>query len=583
MKEEIKVTNPMKTIKRLWGYLKKYKAKIILVTILTIVSTLASIFAPLLMSIALDDFILNGKIKGLGLIAILLAIVFIIRVMTTWLINFIMTKVSENALYSLRKDLFNHLEKLDLSFFDKNKKGDIMSRFTNDVSVISDTLTDSVTSVINSVITLIGVTVIMFIINPILAITTIITVPIFFILVVKIGIKSGIYFSKQQKQLGNLNSYSEEIISGMKVIKSYNKQEKTLDDFKEYNDKLKDISIKANMYAYLVMPVNMAITNLGHILLILVGGIMTIRGTCTVGSILAFTNYSNMFRRPINSLASLYASIQSALAGAERIFEIIDTKIEIKDKKNPVRLEQVKGNVKLIDVNFGYVKNKPILKNININASSGETIALVGKTGAGKTTIINLLTRFYDIDSGQILIDGIDIKDIKISDLRKKIGFVLQDTYLFKGTVLDNIKYGNLDVSDEDAILASKKSQAHNFIHRLPDGYNSFVDEEGSNFSQGERQLIAIARAILSNSEILILDEATSSIDTRTESLITKGMEELMKNKTSFIIAHRLSTIVNADKILVIDDGKIVESGNHEELLLKKGYYYNLYKSQFED
>lgn len=581
--KNIKATNPIKTIKRLWKYLKDYRIRINLVIILVVLTTIIQIFTPVIILIAIDDFIAKNYLENLKIILILLGTFYILTSLFNYLSSYIMTSVSEKALYIIRKDLFNHLEKLSLSFFDKHKKGDLMSRFTNDISVISDTLSDVVIQIISSFLLLIGVTVIMFVINPILAVTTILTVPLFFIIVVKLGEKINKYYKVRQDTVGKLNSFAEERISGIEVVKSYGKENETLDQFKVLNQKLKDVSVKAYMYSSFIMPTNIIVSNINNILLIAIGSVLTLKGMATVGSILAFLNYSKMFRRPINQLASIYSSIQTSLAGAERIFDIIDHPIEVKDVENPITMKEIKGEVEFKNVCFGYTPEKMVLKDFNLKVKQGENVAIVGPTGAGKTTIINLLSRFYDINSGVITIDGIDISKVKKADLRKKIGIVLQDTYLFKGTILENIKYGKMDATIEEVIEACKKAQAHSFIRRLPNGYDSMIEEGGSNLSQGERQLISIARAILANHEILILDEATSNVDTRTEVNIQKGMKKLMEGKTSFIIAHRLSTVRNVDTIVVLNHGKIVEKGNHESLMQKKGFYYNLYNSQFED
>lgn len=578
----MKAVNPKKTIKRLWNYLKKEKLQLGIMIFFVLFATIFSVISPYLLSVAVDQFLGKEDMRPLFYLCLLLVILYTLNSFFRWMQNFIMARVSEQAMYELKKDLFHHLEKLDLSFFDRNKKGDLMSRFTNDITIIDDALSEAVIQIVSSVISLIGITVIMFVMNPILAITTIITVPIFFFIVVKIGVASGKYFMKQQNSLGTLNSHAEEMMTGMKVIKSYCKEKESVSEFEHYNNELRDVSIKAELYSNLVIPANIAVSNIGYVLLIAVGAIMTVRGGATVGTILAFVTYSDMFRRPINQLATLYASIQAALAGAERVFEIIDQKVEITDIKNPVLFENIEGNVTLEHVDFGYGPKKMILKDINLEVEAGKSIALVGPTGAGKTTVVNLITRFYDINHGVIKIDGIDITKVKQKDLRLKIGVVLQETHLFKGTVKENIKYGNMLATDEQVIEASKKAQAHQFIHRLPDGYDSLVEEEGSNFSEGERQLIAIARAILADPDILILDEATSNVDTRTEMQINQGMKELMNGRTSFVIAHRLSTIRNADTILVLNHGEIIEKGNHEELLAQKGFYYELYMSQFE-
>ncbi len=576
---KVEISNPWATIKKLWGYLRKDRLKMIIVIIIVALSTIATVISPVLMLRAIDKYIANGQLRNLSILVLLLGILYFITSLFNYLSGFIMVSVSEKVLYNLRKDLFNHIENLSLSFFDKNKRGDLMSRFTNDITIIGDTLSDSITQVINSVLILIGVTVAMFIINPVLAITTISTIPLFVVFVFKIGKKTGQYYKKRQEVLGDLNAYAEERISGIEVVKGYGKEEETINEFKVQNKNLKETSIKAQLYSSLVMPVNMAITNFGNILIISVGAIMTINNYATVGSILAFLSYSKMFRRPINQLATIYSSIQSSLAGAERIFEILEHEVEVKDVKRPLKLDKTDGEIEFINVNFGYDDDKLVLKDINLKAKPGQNIALVGPTGAGKTTIINLLTRFYNLNSGVITIDGKDISKVSTSALRKKIGIVLQDTHLFKGTVLENVRYSKMDATLEEVIEACKKAQAHSFIRRLPDGYNSLIEEEGTNFSQGQRQLISIARAILADHEILILDEATSSVDTRTEVAIQKGMKKLMKGKTSFIIAHRLSTIKNANQIIVISDGRIIEKGSHQTLINKKGFYYNLYNN----
>ncbi len=573
--------NNAKTLLRLWKFLKDFKGRIVLVVILNIIATGCSIIGPLLAGKAIDDYIQVFDLEGLKLLLIILALIYLANSLFTWLSTYGMAKISESTLYQIRKKLFDHLEKLPISYFDKNKKGDIMSRFTNDVQVISEALTDALMQILSSLITIVGVCFIMFKVNWILALVTISTVPLFFIFALKLGIKSGKLYNKQRSSLGKLSSYSEEMITGMKVVKSYVEENDAIREFEKSNEELRDISVKSQIVGNLIMPINGFVGNLGHILLIAVGALLVVNGKCTIGIILVFIKYSNMFRRPINQLASLFANVQSALAGANRVFEVIDEPIEF-DETKLLPLNNVEGYVKFDDVTFSYVKGKSILKNINLEAKPGDTIALVGPTGAGKTTIVNLLTRFYEIDKGNIYIDGIDIREVKKTDLRKRIGLVLQDTYLFKGTVIDNIRYGNKDATLDEVIEACKQAQAHSFIHRLPNGYNTIVEEEGLNFSQGERQLISIARAILSNPEILILDEATSNIDTKTEKAIQRGMQELMKGRTSFVIAHRLSTIRDASEILVINDGQIIERGSHKELLKKGKFYSKMYYSQFE-
>lgn len=574
--------NSKDTLLRLWKFLSDFKGKIAVVVVFNIIATFATVIGPLLAGKAIDDYISVSDINGLKILLLILLVIYVSNALFTWLSNYGMVKISESTLYLIRKKLFGHLEKLPVSFFDQNKKGDIMSRFTNDVTVISDALTDALMQIISAIITVIGVSIIMFVVNWVLALVTIVTVPLFFMFAYKIGVKSGKLYNKQRETLGKLSSYSEEMFTGMRVIKSYVQESSAIKEFKQYNEALRDVSIKAQICGHLIMPLNAFISNLGHILLIAFGSIMVVSGNCTVGIILSFLSYSNMFRRPINQLASLFASMQSALAGANRVFEILDVESEFKEENKELPFDNVLGHVKFTNVDFSYVEGKKILKNVNLEAKPGEMLALVGPTGAGKTTIINLLTRFYEIDAGNIYVDGIDIREVKKTALRKKIGIVLQDTYLFKGTVADNIRYGNNDATMDEIIEASKQAQAHSFIHRLPNGYNTLIEEEGLNFSQGERQLIAIARAILSNPEILILDEATSNVDTKTERYIQLGMRQLMEGRTTFVIAHRLSTIKNADEILVINSGEIIEKGSHEELIKNGKLYSKLYNSQFE-
>ena len=578
----MKSKNNMKTLLRLWKFLSNFKGRIILVFIFNIISTAGLIIGPLLAGKAIDDYIQIGDLEGLKTLLIILLVIYLLNAVFTRLSNYGMAKISESTLYQIRKKLFSHLIKLPISYFDQNKKGDIMDRFTNDIEVISEALTDALMQIISSLITIIGVSVIMFTVNYVLALVTMITVPIFFVLAYKLGIKSGKLYKEQRASLGNLSSYSEEMFTGMKVVKSYVREEASINEFNKSNEELRDISIKAQIVGNLIMPINGFVGNLNHILLIAFGSIMVVNGSCTIGIILVFMKYSNMFRRPINQLASLFAGIQNALAGANRVFEVMDVEQEFDDEDKLLPFNSAVGHIKFDNVSFSYVKGKKVLSDINLEINPGERIALVGPTGAGKTTIVNLLTRFYDIEKGNIYIDGIDIRDVKRTNLRQKIGLVLQDTYLFKGTVLENIRYGNKDATMDEVVEACKQAQAHSFIHRLPNGYDTIIEEEGANFSQGERQLISIARAILSDPEILILDEATSNIDTKTEKYIQKGMQELMKGRTSFIIAHRLSTIRDASEILVINDGKIVERGTHKELIKNGELYSKLYNSQFE-
>ncbi|MDD3453223.1 MAG: ABC transporter ATP-binding protein [Bacilli bacterium] len=574
---DIKIKDPLKIIKRIWSYLKYEKIKFIQVLLLTIVITLISVITPLLISNIIDQYNINDINKLLTILIVLL-ILFILKSLSNYFTSIKMTEISENTLYKIRKELFDKTMNLEISYFEKNAKGDIMSKFTNDISTLNDALSEAVVSVISSVIIIIGVTIIMFYVNYVLAITTILTIPIFFFIVIKIGMKTNDYFMKAQNQIGNISSLSEDLLSGIKVTKSFLNENKTIEKFNKYSDELRDVQIKADLYSSLIMPANILIANLGNILIILIGSFLTIKGNLSIGSILAFITYAAMFRSPINNLASLVTELGSALSGATRIFNMIDEKTSIETNKKTI--DKIKS-IEFKNLNFGY-DDKLILKNLSFKINEGDVIALVGPTGAGKTTLINLISKFYFVNDNQLFINDIDINEISKENLRKKIGIVLQDNYLFKETVLNNIKYGNEEATTKEIIEASKQAYAHDFIHRLPNDYSSMVEEDGINFSEGEKQLISIARVILNNPDFLILDEATSNVDSRTELLIQEGMKELMKNKTCLIIAHRLSTIKKADKIIYLENGEILEVGTHEALMNKKNKYYHLYMSQFK-
>lgn len=566
----------MEEIKRLLNYLKK--DKIILIIILTLIGTILGVFIPYIISYIIDNLLtLNNKII---IFLIMLLVFYLVKVLINLISSFMVINMVEDTLYKIRKDTFNHLEKLPLTYFDKNDKGNIMSILTNDIDKINEVLSEGIISIVSCVISLIGVTIIMFYMNFILAITVILTVPLFFFIISKMSFKINDYFTKQQEKIGDLTSSSEEIISSMKTIKSLDREQEFINKFDKKNKELKDISIKANTYAFLVMPINIMINNLGNILIIGIGAFLVLENKTTVGSILAFLSYASMFREPINTLGNLFASLSEAIAGAKRIFKVMDVKEE-KQTNEIIDIAKLNNKIVFSNVNFGYNNDKLILKDINLEIKKGFLTALVGETGSGKTSLINLLVKFYDIDSGNIYIDNQDINLIKREKLRDCIGMVLQDTFLFKGTVLENIMYTNPKATKKQAIEACKRVGADNFIHRLSNGYNTIIEEEGNNFSEGEKQLISIARCILKDPDIIILDEATSKVDTKTEKDVYYGMNELLKNRTAIVVAHRLSTIERANNIVVLKDGKIVEKGTHKELLNNKNYYYNLYESQF--
>lgn len=570
------------TLKRLISYLSEYRLQIILVIILTVGNTLLSLAAPYLQGIAIDQFIIGGDRAGLVRIIILIAGIYILGGLASIGSGYVMASISQKSLKKLRKELFEHMETLSLGFFDTHPAGDLMSRLTNDVDAIGVAISNNVTQLISSAITLIGILIVIFSLNVWLAVASLIVFPIMVILTALIGGRTRENFRGLQMNLGLLNSTMQETITGQRVVIAFDQQESVNRKFTQMNNSVKDIGIKAMTYAMLVPPLVGILSNANIAIVAGVGSYMAIKGMVTIGVIAAFITYSRRFAEPLRHFANLYNNILSALAGAERIFEIIDTEPEIKDIDQAISVYDFDGEVKFEKVNFSYIPGQMVLKEVSLKAEPGQTIALVGPTGAGKTTIVNVLTRFYDIQEGKITIDGMDIKDIKKDDLRRQLGIVLQDVFLFSGTVMENIRYGNSEATDEDCIAAAKLANADSFIRRLPKGYETDLSERATNLSQGQRQLLSIARAIIADPAILILDEATSSVDTRTEMQIQQALLNLMEGRTSFVIAHRLSTIKNADKVLVIRDGEIVERGSHEELLAKKGFYYNLYMSQFK-
>ncbi|EEM16923.1 Multidrug resistance ABC transporter, ATP-binding and permease component [Bacillus pseudomycoides DSM 12442] len=558
------------------------KAALMFVTVLVFVTTLLGLLGPYYMGVIIDEYIIPRDLNGTARMCMLLIGIYGVTVLLTWLQTYLMVNVALKTIQKIRQDIFEKIQTLSLRFFDVRSQGDLMSRVTNDIDSLNQALTQSVVQIISSALTFVGVTIAMFSLDWILAIVTLITVPIMFFVTKKLVAYSGKNFAKRQKDLGELNGFIEEAITGADVITLYGKEKETVNKFHAINEQLRISATKADTFSAFIFPSMNFINNLGMGLVILAGAIMVLNGMTTVGVIAAFINYSRQFSRPLSQFAMLMNTIQAAVAGGERVFEIMDEVPEIQNKKDAIVVQNLKGNVSFEHVSFGYTKEKEILKDVNLHAHPGETIALVGPTGSGKTTVINLLTRFYDIHKGQIKIDGKDIKDYDISSLRSKIGVVLQDTYLFAGTIMDNIRYGRLDASNEEVIAAAKAASAHFFIKHLPNQYETEIASEGSNLSQGQKQLLAIARAILADADILILDEATSNIDTRTELQIQSGLNNLMKGRTSFVIAHRLKTIEKADQILVIQDGEIIERGNHESLIESQGFYYGLYTSQFK-
>ena len=577
-----KAKDPRGALRRILSYLSDYRAHLIAVIAMTIVSTLLSLAGPYLTGVAIDKFIMAGDRAGLIRIVLLLAGTYLAGTVVDAAAGWIMAIISQRSLMKLRKELFEHMQTLSLGFFDRRPAGDLMSRLTNDVDAIGSALAQNVTQLIRNLITLVGIVVLMFGLNVWLALASLVVFPVMVIFTAVVAGRTRESFRDLQRGLGMLNGTMQETISGQRVVIAFDQQESVNRKFTVANDNVRETGIKAMTYAMLIPPLMGILSNANIAIVAGVGSWMTLRGMATVGIIATFITYSRRFADPLRHFANLYNSIQSALAGAERIFEIVDTEPELVDVADALAVDDFEGDVEFRDVDFEYEKSVPVLKDISLRAEPGQTIALVGPTGAGKTTMVNVLTRFYDIQDGSISIDSHDIRGIRKDDLRRQLGIVLQDVFLFSGTVMDNIRYGRLDATDEECIEAARLANADGFIRRLPKGYETELSERASNLSQGQRQLLSIARAIVADPAILILDEATSSVDTRTEVQIQQALLRLMEGRTSFVIAHRLSTIRNADLVLVINSGEIIERGTHRELLEKRGFYYNLYMSQFK-
>ncbi|TDF94495.1 ABC transporter ATP-binding protein [Paenibacillus piri] len=579
-----KAKNTKATLYRLWQYLRRQRASLITVVLLTALSTLSTLLGPYLIGVSIDRYIIPGDYSGLLWLCIALLAVYVIGAAMSWIQAYVITGLTQRTVFDLRHDLFEHLQKLPLPYFDSKTHGELMSRTTNDIENVTNTLNQSVTQLLTSVLTVVGAIVMMLSLNLWLTLLSLLIIPAAMGVTGQIAKRTRKFFSAQQQSLGELNGFIEETIAGQKVVKSFHREDKAIEEFHTINRKLRDVGNKAQIFSGMIGPAMNVINHTSYALIAAAGGWMALQGLTTVGVIVAFLNYSKQFGRPINELANQFNMIQSAIAGAERVFEVMDVKPEYTSgasEDGERELRQMRGEVVFDSVSFSYNKSTPTLKNVSLAAKPGETIALVGPTGAGKTTIVNLLTRFYDIDSGVIAIDGADIRTLEKTSLRRQLGIVLQDAYLFSDTIRENIRYGRLDATDEEVEAAAKLANADGFIRKLPQGYDAQLTAEGGNLSQGQRQLLTIARAILADPAILILDEATSSVDTRTEMHIQEAMTKLMQGRTSFVIAHRLSTIREADQILVLNGGEIIERGSHQELLAARGFYHNLYTSQF--
>lgn len=575
-----KPKNAKQSIKRLMAYIQRDKLKLGLVFLFVLLNSFSTLAGSYMLRPIINQFIdpPNGKGDPLGLLKGLavMAFVYAIGVVCSYMQSRTMLQISQRAIQSLRDDLFFKLQKLPIRFFDTHNTGELMSRFTNDVDTIGEMLNNTVVQLFSGVISIIGTLILMIYTNIYLTVITLVLIPLITKASGMIAKRSRKYFVSQQEAIGNINSYIEETISGQKVVKVFCHEKKAEEDFEKLNQDLKDKQIKAQFFGSMMGPVMNGLSQTNYSLTAAIGGILCIVKNFDVGGLTVFLNFSRQFSRPINEIAQQVNTIFTALAGAERVFAVMD-EIPESDKDDAQELKNPEGSVVLDHVTFGYNPDKVILKDISLYAKQGQKIAFVGSTGAGKTTITNLLNRFYDIQSGSITIDGIDISAIKKSSLRQHIAMVLQDTHLFTGTVMENIRYGRLDATDEEVIQAAKTASAHSFIQRLPQGYQTVLEGDGANLSQGQRQLLNIARAAVSKAPILILDEATSSVDTRTERHIEHGMDRLMSDRTTFVIAHRLSTVKNADAIMVLEHGEIIERGRHEDLLKQKGRYYNLY------
>lgn len=576
-----KLKNPGGTVKRLLGYLSDKKKVLVIIFFLCMVTTIISIVGTRLNGYTVDNFIEKGDMAGLLKICIVMIIIYLVSTVSTYTQNRLMVGIAQRTSSEIRKDLYKNIQRLPLKYYDTHSSGDLMSRLTNDVDNINMTLSQSITQLFSGIINILGMLAAMLLLSPLLTLIGLLTTPLMFILTKLIVKKTQPFFVKQQRELGKLNGYIEEIISGQKAVLLFSREEQVKKEFSEINSRLTKNAMYAQGLSGAMGPVNNFTNNLTYLIVAVSGGYFILSGmNITIGILFTFILYMRNFTRPINEILNLFNTVQSALAGAERVFEVMDEPKE-EDKNNAKDISHIKGEVELKNVDFSYIEGKQILKNVNLNAKRGQTIAIVGPTGSGKTTIVNLLTKFYDVDRGEILIDGENIDNIKRTSMRRSVAMVLQDTYLFSESVRENIRYGRLTATDKEVEEAAKLANAHMFITQLPQGYDTVLSDNGSNLSHGQRQLLAIARAILAQSSILILDEATSAIDTRTEIAIQRAMLNLMKGKTSFVIAHRLSTIRNADEIIAIKDGEIIERGTHSELIEKNGFYAGLYNSQF--
>jgi ATP-binding cassette subfamily B multidrug efflux pump len=611
-----KPKNTKKVLLRLLGYLANKKLTLLIVVLLMLIGTGCMLVGNYFLKPLINNYILPGDFNGLANALLLLGVIYLVGVATTYIQSRLMIGVSQKTTNTLRRDLFTKMQSLPLKYFDEHTHGELMSRYTNDIDNIQTAFEQSAVQLISSLLTFIGSIIMMIVLSPILFIITVLILALMFYLTQKIAGRSSKYFQAQQKNLGSVNGYVEEIVDGLKVVKTFNYEKNAIEEFKKRNEAYRQAATNANFYAGVVMPVIGNLNNISYAVTALFGGILAVMGRFDIGSLAAYLQYSRQVGFPIQQMTNQLNTVLSALAGAERVFEVMDQEPELDEgtvtlvgviKKADGSMEinpngtrpthwawkrprpdgsfeyiELKGDVRFQNVTFGYEPEKTVLHDVSLYAKPGQKIAFVGSTGAGKTTIASLINRFYDIAQGVITYDGIDVKQIRKDHLRQSLGMVLQDTHLFTGTVMENIRYGRLDATDEECIQAAKQANAHSFIKRLPQGYNTLITADGANLSQGQRQLLAITRAAVADPPVMILDEATSSIDTRTERLIEKGMDALMKDRTVFVIAHRLSTVRNANAIIVLENGEIIERGDHDDLIEQKGRYYQLYTGQYE-
>jgi ATP-binding cassette subfamily B protein len=581
----VKPKNFKATLYRLWQYVGTERAWLATIFLFIVVDAVLMLFSPYLIGKSIDAMSTGQAVDFhlLEIFIIVLTVAYLLDAVLTLLQGWFMASVSQRIVMKLRKSLFGKLQKLPVAYFDRQSHGDVMSRLSNDIDNVSNTISQSTIQLMSGVITITGSLVMMLVLSPWLTLATLITVPLVFFLTRTIARRTSVLFKDQQIQLGRLNGQVEETISGIQVVKAFNHEDQAIAEFEAVNQRLYEVGLKAQIWSGFLMPIMNVINNLGFAAVAIVGGILAIKGMITVGVIAGFLSYSRQFVRPLNDLANVFNVLQSGVAGAERVFEVMDEPEEPDDQPGAIELKNPKGNVVFENVSFGYRPDVPILKHVSFDAKEGTSTALVGPTGAGKTTVVNLVTRFYDVTGGRILIDGRDIREYTRDSLRRCFGIVLQDTYLFSGTIKENIMYGKPDATEAEVKAAAKMANADLFIQRLPKKYDTMLSENGGNLSQGQRQLLAIARVILAKPSILILDEATSSIDTRTELHIQDALLNIMQGRTSFIIAHRLNTIRDADTIMVVDQGEIVESGGHDQLLQQEGVYYRMFYNQFKN